>query len=200
MARVEHVRKCTDNNRRSAQAGGSTLDTISMGNTNMNNDLALPATGVNEPPPEAVEAHPPRTTVEAHNVALTVLAVLAVVFVLHWAQAVFIPLVVGIMINYALSPLVTTMEKWHIPRAIGAGILLLAIVAGVSSTMYSLSDDAGQLRNGSAGAHRSVVPSVRGRGDDPVKAICPPKSSRIVHFHHTRAGCGRNVAESLPVC
>jgi len=111
----------------------------------MNNDLALPATGVNEPPPEAVEAPPPRTTVEAHNVALTVLAVLAVVFVLHWAQAVFIPLVVGIMINYALSPLVTAMQKWHIPRAIGAAVLLLGIVGGVGFMAYSLSDEASNM-------------------------------------------------------
>ena len=111
----------------------------------MNNDLALPATGVNEPPPEAVEAHPPRTTVEAHNVALTMLAVLAVVFVLHWAQAVFIPLVVGIMINYALSPLVTAMQKWHIPRAIGAAVLLLGIVGGVGFMAYSLSDEASNM-------------------------------------------------------
>ena len=111
----------------------------------MNNDLALPATGVNEPPPEAVEAPPPRTTVEAHNVALTVLAVLAVVFVLHWAQAVFIPLVVGIMINYALSPLVTAMQKWHIPRAIGAAVLLLGIVGGVGFMAYSLGDEASNM-------------------------------------------------------
>ena len=111
----------------------------------MNNDLALPATSVNEPPPEAVEATPPRTTVEAHNVALTVLAVLAVVFVLHWAQAVFIPLVVGIMINYALSPLVTAMQKWHIPRAIGAAVLLLGIVGGVGFMAYSLSDEASNM-------------------------------------------------------
>lgn len=111
----------------------------------MNNDLALPATGVNEPPPEALEAPPPRTTVEAHNVALTVLAVLAVVFVLHWAQAVFIPLVVGIMINYALSPLVTAMQKWHIPRAIGAAVLLLGIVGGVGFMAYSLSDEASNM-------------------------------------------------------
>ena len=111
----------------------------------MNNDLALPAASVNEPPPEAVEATPPRTTVEAHNVALTVLAVLAAVFVLHWAQAVFIPLVVGIMINYALSPLVTAMQKWHIPRAIGAAVLLLGIVGGVGFMAYSLSDEASNL-------------------------------------------------------
>ena len=42
-------------------------------------------------------------------------------------------------------PLVATLQKWHIPRAMGAGVLLLAIVASIGTTVYSLSDDAGQL-------------------------------------------------------
>jgi predicted PurR-regulated permease PerM len=51
----------------------------------------------------------------------------------------------GVMISYALSPPVNVMQKWHIPRAIGAAVLLLAIVGGVGSVIYSLSDDAGDL-------------------------------------------------------
>jgi predicted PurR-regulated permease PerM len=56
---------------------------------------------------------------------LTVLTVLAVVFVLHWARAVFIPLMLGVVISYAFSPLVDLMQKWRIPRAIGAAVLLV---------------------------------------------------------------------------
>ena len=82
---------------------------------------------------------------EAHSIALTVLAILAVVFVLHWAQAVFIPLIVGVMINYALAPLVNRMERWHIPRAIGAAILLLGIVGGTCWMAYSLREEASNM-------------------------------------------------------
>lgn len=85
---------------------------------------------------------PLRAPVDAHSVALTVLAVLAGIFVLHWAKAVFIPLVIGLLISYALSPVVTWMEKWRIPRAIGAALLLLGIVSGIGSAAYSLSDEA----------------------------------------------------------
>jgi len=85
------------------------------------------------------------TRVDIHSIALAVLAVLAVVYALHWARAVFIPLMLGVMISYALSPPVNVMQKWHIPRAIGAAVLLLAIVGGVGSAIYSLSDDAGDL-------------------------------------------------------
>jgi predicted PurR-regulated permease PerM len=83
--------------------------------------------------------------VDVYSISLAVLAVLAVVFTLHWARAVFIPLMLGVMISYALSAPVNLMQKWHIPRAIGAAVLLLAIVGGAGSAVYSLSDDAGEL-------------------------------------------------------
>lgn len=85
------------------------------------------------------------TPVDIHSIALAVLALLAVVYALHWARAVFIPLMLGVMISYALSPPVNVMQKWRIPRAIGAAVLLLAIVGGVGSAIYSLSDDASDL-------------------------------------------------------
>ena len=107
----------------------------------MNTELTLDAATANETTPDT-EAPTPRISVDAHSTAVTVLAILAVVFVLHWAQAVFIPLVVGLMINYALSPLVNFMQKWHIPRAIGAALLLLGIVGGIISVAYSLRDEA----------------------------------------------------------
>ncbi|MBU4499365.1 MAG: AI-2E family transporter, partial [Gammaproteobacteria bacterium] len=63
-----------------------------------------------------------RVQADVRNLSLTVLTVLAVIFVLHWARAFFIPLMLGIMISYAFSPLVNRMQKWRIPRAIGAAV------------------------------------------------------------------------------
>lgn len=94
---------------------------------------------------EEQSSTPARLPVTVHSAALIVLALCAVIFMLHWAREVLIPLMLGVMISYALSPLVSRLHQWHLPRAIGAGILLLVIVAGVSSAAYSLSDDAGQL-------------------------------------------------------
>jgi len=86
-----------------------------------------------------------RVQADVHNLALTVLTVLAVIFVLHWARAFFIPLMLGVMISYAFSPIVNRMQKWRIPRAIGAAVLLAGIVGGTGSLVYSLSDEAAQL-------------------------------------------------------
>ena len=88
---------------------------------------------------------PARLPVQAHSISLVVLALCATIFMLNWTRDVLIPFMLGVMISYALSPLVALLQKWRIPRALGAGILLIAIVAGLSYTVYSLSDDAGQL-------------------------------------------------------
>jgi len=92
-------------------------------------------------------ASPPavRVPVDVRSLSLTVLTVLAIIFVLHWARAFFIPLMLGVMISYAFSPLVNRMQKWRIPRAIGAAVLLIGVVGGTGSLVYSLSDDAAQL-------------------------------------------------------
>lgn len=84
----------------------------------------------------------PRVQTEAHSVPLILLTVLAVVFILDWAQMVFIPLVMGVIVSYALAPLVTRLYRWHIPRVIGAAALLLLIVGGVGWMAYSLQDEA----------------------------------------------------------
>lgn len=80
----------------------------------------------------------PRIRTESHSVPLTLLTVFAVIFILDWAQTVFIPLVLGVVVSYALSPLVTQLHKWHVPRTVGAAALLLLIVGGVGSMTYSL--------------------------------------------------------------
>lgn len=82
-----------------------------------------------------------RIRTETHSVPLTLLTVFAVIFILDWAQTVFIPLVLGVVVSYALSPLVTQLHKWHVPRAVGAAALLLLIVGGVGSMAYSLHDE-----------------------------------------------------------
>ena len=81
-----------------------------------------------------------RMSVDMHSFSLALLTVLAIIFVLNWARAIFIPLMLGVMISYAFSPPVNLMQKLRIPRAIGAAVLLLVIVRGIGSMGYSLSD------------------------------------------------------------
>lgn len=92
--------------------------------------------------PERVLLHMP---VDVRNLALVVVAVIASAFALQWAKAVFIPLLLGVMFSYALTPLVDRLERWRLPRAAGAGLLLATIVFGLGWGAWSISDDANAL-------------------------------------------------------
>jgi predicted PurR-regulated permease PerM len=93
--------------------------------------------------------HPPRVLlhmpVDVRNVALVVLMVLALLGVLHWAAGFFIPLMLGLVFSYALSPLVDGMQRWGLPRWLGAAVLIVAILAGMGGAAYAFSDDANDL-------------------------------------------------------
>ena len=83
--------------------------------------------------------------VDIRSVSLALLTLLAVIYMLHWARAIFIPLMLGVMISYTLNPLVSLLRKWRFPRVIGAAVLLLAIMGGTGALVYSLGDDAIKL-------------------------------------------------------
>ena len=72
------------------------------------------------------------------STSLTIMATIAVVFALEWAQSFLIPLVLGIFISYTLNPLVGWLERIYIPRLIGTTLVMLALLFGVSQAVYSL--------------------------------------------------------------
>lgn len=79
---------------------------------------------------------------ENRNGPLLLLSVLATVFVLDWAQAVFIPLVLAVIISYALAPPMRLLGRLHVPQIVGASLLLALIVGAGGSLAYSLRDEA----------------------------------------------------------
>jgi predicted PurR-regulated permease PerM len=86
-----------------------------------------------------------RVPLHVRNVSLIVLTVIAVLATLRWASAFFIPLMLGLILSYALSPIVDALERLRIPRAISAAVLILGILGGAAASVYSFSDDVNQL-------------------------------------------------------
>ena len=78
-----------------------------------------------------------------HGLALIIIATVLVVFSLEWAQSFFISLLLGILFAYTLNPLVVWLERIRIPRALGAGIVLLGVVSALVLGSYALR---GQVR------------------------------------------------------
>jgi predicted PurR-regulated permease PerM len=76
------------------------------------------------------------------SLALVILAVIACVAALHLARAFFVPLLIGMLASYALTPIVDDLQRLRIPRAIGAAVLLGALAGASSWLAYSMADDA----------------------------------------------------------
>ena len=74
--------------------------------------------------------------------ALIVLAVLAVCAAAKIAAAFLIPVVVGMLASYSLKPLVATLERIHIHRALGAAVVLLVLTGFLAGSIFLLRDDA----------------------------------------------------------
>jgi len=81
---------------------------------------------------------PTRMTVDARGLALGILAVLATVFFLSWAQNFVVPLLVGIVISYTLNPFVTWLEAIKIPRVVGTVIVMGSVIGALVFGTYSL--------------------------------------------------------------
>jgi predicted PurR-regulated permease PerM len=98
---------------------------------------------------------PPRFLVDVRSATLTVLAVLAVILLLQYAQALFIPIVLGLLLSYALDPIVVRLTAWRIPRPAAAAVVLIAASGASCWLIYGLRGETTALvQQLPQGAHR----------------------------------------------
>ena len=79
------------------------------------------------------------------SMALTVLAVAAVMWILNWAREVFIPIIVAVLISYALEPVVGWLMRMRIPRMLASGMVMALLTASLGYGAYVLTDDAAAI-------------------------------------------------------
>ncbi|MDB5743210.1 MAG: hypothetical protein JWR68_1525 [Polaromonas sp.] len=123
------------------------------------------------PEPERLYLHMP---VDIRNVSLVVMAILASLFMLHWAKEVFVPFMLSVLFSYALSPPINWLESRHVPRWLSSAVLLVAIVAAILFTGYALRHQAAQLLVELPAAARKlgqVVKSQGGKSDSALETV-----------------------------
>lgn len=106
------------------------------------------------------------TQVNVRNLSLALLALIASVAMLHWAAAVFVPVAVSVLMVSALSPAVSAMQRWHIPRWLGAAVLLLSLLGGLGFTALQLNEGATQLIESLPVAVQKVRNTLRSRAKE----------------------------------
>src|ERR1051325_380542 len=79
-----------------------------------------------------------RMAVDARGLALGILAALASVVALSWAQGFVVPVLLGIVIAYTLNPLVGWFEAIKIPRFAGTVMVMAAVIGALVLSVYSL--------------------------------------------------------------
>lgn len=109
-----------------------------------------PERDIDSPPVAATLAGP----VDIRNVSLSILTVVAVILMLQYMQPVLIPVALGILISYALWPIVTALARIKVPRAIGAAVAVIVFVGAIGFTFYTFSDEA-------MGIIRDIPPAAR---------------------------------------
>ena len=83
--------------------------------------------------------------VHVRSATLYVLAALLVVATLKWASAFFIPLMLGLLLSYALSPIVDALQRAHVPRWLSAGFMIVGLLFGAGASIYAFADDANAM-------------------------------------------------------
>jgi predicted PurR-regulated permease PerM len=72
------------------------------------------------------------------SIALVILATLACLYALHAARTFLVPVVMSIVIAYLLDPLVAGLQRYRVPRSVGATFVLLAMCSLLSCLAYLL--------------------------------------------------------------
>jgi predicted PurR-regulated permease PerM len=84
---------------------------------------------------------PPRPS----TIALTLIALILGLFAIRAGAAFFIPLLLSLFLNYALSPVVGRLASWGVPRVLGAALVILAFSAAIAGALYRVGSDAGDV-------------------------------------------------------
>lgn len=119
--------------------------------------------------------------VNARGVSLVTLAIIAALFALKTAADFIVPLVVGVLLAYALDPFVSFLARKSVPRAAGAFLVLAILVSATVLSLYSL---------------RYQAQAIVDRVPDAVRKV-----SRVMEFFDASPGLGleniRRATEAL---
>lgn len=105
-------------------------------------------------------------TTRAHSVALTVLAVLAVLYTLYFAREFLLPIAIALLLSFLFSPLVRALARLHVRPPLGAGLVVLGLVGLVGLGVYELS---GPVQSWAASA-----PETLGKAQTRLRAVMRP--------------------------
>ncbi|MGZ5073372.1 MAG: AI-2E family transporter, partial [Usitatibacter sp.] len=95
------------------------------------------------------------------NRSLAVLATVAVILLLYFGGPFFIPLMMALLISFALTPLVDTLTKVLRFRVVSAAVVVISVLGGMGWAAYAWSDDALAIWGKVPAAAKSISKSLQ---------------------------------------
>lgn len=131
----------------------------------MANERLEPGTQDTDEPPAIA------TPVDVRSVTLSVLAVIAAILMLQYAQPVLIPVVVAVLISYVLGPAVDSMARHGIPRGIGATLVIVLLCGALGVGVFTLTGQTMAIVEKVPEAAQRMASRMERRGRAPAGAI-----------------------------
>ena len=101
------------------------------------------------------------SSVHVRHLAFTLVCIAIVILLLQLMQSVLIPFVLGALLFYALDPAVDWLQRMHVPRAVGAALMIVIVVAGTGVLAYSLQGQAYTVIDQLPAGARKLAASLR---------------------------------------
>ena len=143
-----------------ASTPGDAASTAAQQANDTASDAVIAAVG-DPPPVTAAAADQPaqvliKAPIPARSASRAIIAALASLYALHWAAAVVVPLLLGLMGSYALEPAARRLVQMGLPRMVAAVLLVVGGLTAVAGTTYTLSDDAASIVEALPGAAQKL--------------------------------------------
>lgn len=111
-------------------------------------------------------SEPPRS--RQSLLAVKLIAAGAVLAALYLGQSLIVPVLIGVLVSYALNPIVETLTRWRLPRTLASMIVVVGVLGFAGTLAYQLSDEAAAAVRGVPTATRRLRAVVeRGIGPRP---------------------------------
>lgn len=144
----------------------------------------------------------PLTTVnlpaDSRSLAEVIVAVVASIFALYWAQRFFIPLFLGIILAYTLNPLVTWMERIKIPRLVGTTMVMMTLLFGLALGTLSLRGQVERILDQVPDAAGKLSVALKDMAAQPNTVLKVQAAAREIEQATTQAASGTTASQKPP--
>src|SRR5262245_17361469 len=122
----------------------------------------------------ALPIHTSNLASRLSTLPVIVIAVVLGITALRLAQGFIVPLVLGLLIAYAIDPIVRGLQRTGVPRWLAAAAVVAGLVIALASLAYALGDTVTSAVNRlpeATGRLREELRSIGRQGDGPLSAI-----------------------------